>query len=208
MNFGSFSIFPIWKYRENSPYFSRSGNIGKILRIFPDLENLYILRIYTTDLFPKGFGEVKGGPKVAPLSPSTSLPKHNARARAAVRSALAYKSEVLYMTTYEEILMSCLEVFDPDYLFRQLAEECGELVQASLKYIRALNGETPITEEDAFDHYLEELVDVALMLKIAKADLSDDAKKLFEEKFKFKRARFIDRLNEEFEQRRDRRKQG
>lgn len=105
------------------------------------------------------------------------------------------------MTIYEEILIGCLDVFESDYLFRQLAEECGELVQASLKYIRALNGETPITEEDAFDHYLEELVDVALMLKIAKADLSDDAKKLFEEKFRFKRARFINRLNEEFKQR-------
>ena len=43
-----------------------------------------------------------------------------------------------------------------------LIEECGEVVQAATKLIRAKNGDTPITEQEAWDHLLEELADTEL----------------------------------------------
>jgi len=61
-----------------------------------------------------------------------------------------------------------------DYLYRQLAEECAELAQAALKVVRAQNGETPETLEDAMNHYIEELADVFVMHGIARLDLSAD----------------------------------
>lgn len=42
----------------------------------------------------------------------------------------------------------------------QLAEELSEASQAALKMIRALRGDTPVSERDARDHLLEELADV------------------------------------------------
>ena len=60
----------------------------------------------------------------------------------------------------------------PDYLYRQLAEECAELAQAALKVVRAQNGETPEKLEDAMDHYIEELADVFVMHNIASLDLN------------------------------------
>lgn len=61
----------------------------------------------------------------------------------------------------------------PDYLYRQLAEECAELAQAALKVVRAQNGETPEKLEDAMDHYIEELADVFVMHNIAVLNLND-----------------------------------
>ena len=43
-----------------------------------------------------------------------------------------------------------------------LIEECGEVVQAATKLIRAKNGDTSITEQEAWDHLLEELADTEL----------------------------------------------
>lgn len=61
---------------------------------------------------------------------------------------------------------------EPDYLYRQLAEECAELAQAALKVVRAQNGETPETLEDAMNHYIEELADVFVMHNLARLDLN------------------------------------
>ena len=60
----------------------------------------------------------------------------------------------------------------PDYLYRQLAEECAELAQAALKVVLAQNGETPEKLEDAMEHYIEELADVSGMHNIASLDLN------------------------------------
>lgn len=51
-----------------------------------------------------------------------------------------------------------------EYLLRQLSEECGELVQASLKLIRVWNKETPASEEECRQKLVEELADVELMI--------------------------------------------
>ena len=44
----------------------------------------------------------------------------------------------------------------------QLSEECGELIQALLKYIRATKGLTPISERECKENILEEVSDVLL----------------------------------------------
>lgn len=42
----------------------------------------------------------------------------------------------------------------------QLAEEAAELSQAALKLLRAIKGQTPVTEAEACAHLLEEMADV------------------------------------------------
>lgn len=82
----------------------------------------------------------------------------------------------------------------PDYLYRQLAEECAELAQAALKVVRAQNGETPEKLEDAMDHYIEELADVFVMTGIANCDLNAvQAKKMYNI-IEYKRERMAERL--------------
>lgn len=54
-------------------------------------------------------------------------------------------------------------------LLEQLAEECSELSQASLKIIRTMghsNNVTPIDFETAFENYREEIEDVLLVITI------------------------------------------
>ena len=48
----------------------------------------------------------------------------------------------------------------------QLAEESAELAQASLKLVRAIEGDTPVDETQAHDHLLEEIGDVKLCADI------------------------------------------
>ena len=54
-------------------------------------------------------------------------------------------------------------------LLEQLAEECGELAQASLKLIRAKgysSNATPKSERDATEQLKEEVIDVCMLLRI------------------------------------------
>lgn len=82
----------------------------------------------------------------------------------------------------------------PDYLYRQLAEECAELAQAALKVVRAQNGETPEKLEDAMEHYIEELADVFVMTGIANCDLNAvQAEKMYNI-IECKRERMAERL--------------
>ena len=41
----------------------------------------------------------------------------------------------------------------------QLAEEAAELSQAALKYLRVIRAETPVTEQEARTHLIEEIAD-------------------------------------------------
>lgn len=52
--------------------------------------------------------------------------------------------------------------------YEQLSEECGELIQASLKYLRALgNGNpTPVSIGEAYKNIKEEVTDVYLCLLV------------------------------------------
>ena len=51
-----------------------------------------------------------------------------------------------------------------EYMLRQMAEECNELAQAALKLIRVWHKETPMREDEAWEHLLEELADVEVMI--------------------------------------------
>ena len=53
-------------------------------------------------------------------------------------------------------------------VLEQLAEECSELAQASLKYARFLRGEnpTPKTEKECRDALVEEVADVTLCIRL------------------------------------------
>ena len=53
-------------------------------------------------------------------------------------------------------------------MLEQLAEECAELAQASLKYARLLRGDnpTPKTEQECLEALTEEIADVELCISI------------------------------------------
>ena len=53
-------------------------------------------------------------------------------------------------------------------VMEQLAEECSELAQASLKYARLLRGEnpTPKTEAECLESLTEEMADVELCISL------------------------------------------
>lgn len=53
-----------------------------------------------------------------------------------------------------------------DDILGQLTEECGELIQAAQKYIRANKGTTPLSQKDARKNLCEECADVALCIDI------------------------------------------
>lgn len=63
----------------------------------------------------------------------------------------------------------------PDYIYRQLAEECMELAQAALKVIRVKNGETPDSEDETVGNFLEEMADVCAMWDIAAKFMNEAA---------------------------------
>lgn len=87
-------------------------------------------------------------------------------------------------------------VYGPDYLPRQLAEECSELAQAALKLIRARNGETPDSLTKARNLYIEELADVWVMLDLALMDLTEDEIQYCVDISDYKRDRLKKRLCE------------
>lgn len=58
------------------------------------------------------------------------------------------------------------EVLPPDEILAQLAEECSEFSQASLKLRRAMNGvnPTPKTVPECWENFIEEYADVFLCI--------------------------------------------
>lgn len=62
---------------------------------------------------------------------------------------------------YKEIL----DKYGEEYILRQLAEECNELAQAALKYIRAKRGETPVDAVTAKILLIEEMADVEVAME-------------------------------------------
>ena len=90
-----------------------------------------------------------------------------------------------------------LDIIGLPALLEQLAEECAELGQASLKYARRLRGEnpTPKTGQECIDALVEETADVELCLNIlivAGIISNEDILKVFERKDN----RWLDRLKE------------
>ena len=90
-----------------------------------------------------------------------------------------------------------VEQYGKEYIFRQLAEEASELCQASLKMVRAMRRETPVSEQEASAHVLEEIADVEVMLTVLKtAVLNARGLEKVASTYQKKRDRMIDRMIE------------
>lgn len=91
------------------------------------------------------------------------------------------------MQNKEEIFDAIAGKYGKEYMLRQLAEECSELSQAALKYIRAARKETPMRTDEAIEHLTEEIADVLLMIDAVSATVLserdvDDVQEIKEQK--------------------------
>ena len=96
-----------------------------------------------------------------------------------------------------EIFEAISEKYGKLYMLRQMAEECSELAQAALKYIRALRNETPMRIDEAIEHLTEEIADVRLMIDAVSATMLserdvEDVQAIKEQKLDRWKARMID----------------
>lgn len=101
------------------------------------------------------------------------------------------------MTDSTTLLRLLNESCKPDYLYRQLAEECTELAQAALKKVRYAKHEMPLSQKgDVANNYLEELADVGLMRELAVMTLERQERETVQKIMQFKRERMERRLRE------------
>ena len=101
------------------------------------------------------------------------------------------------MQNKEEIFEHIAGKYGKEYILRQLAEECSELSQAALKYIRAVRKETPMRIDEAIEHLTEEIADVRLMIDAVSATVLsernvDDVQAIKEQKLDRWKKRLID----------------
>lgn len=64
----------------------------------------------------------------------------------------------------QQKLVDICDTLGREELLGQLTEECGELIQATQKFRRALKGTTPVSLDEAQVHLTEEIADVALCM--------------------------------------------
>lgn len=101
------------------------------------------------------------------------------------------------MTESTTLLRLLNESCKPDYLYRQLAEECTELAQAALKKVRYMKHEMPLSQKgDVANNYLEELADVGVMRELAVMTLERQERETVQKIMQFKRKRMERRLRE------------
>ena len=101
------------------------------------------------------------------------------------------------MTDSTTLLKLLGEKCKPDYLYRQLAEECTELAQAALKKVRYMKHEMPLSQKgDVANNYLEELADVGVMRELAVMTLERQERETVQKIMQFKRERMERRLRE------------
>ena len=101
------------------------------------------------------------------------------------------------MQNKEEIFEAISGKYGKEYMLRQMAEECNELAQAALKYIRAARKETPMRIDEAIEHLTEEIADVRLMIDAVSATVLserdvDDVQAIKEQKLERWKTRLID----------------
>lgn len=101
------------------------------------------------------------------------------------------------MTDSTTLLKLLNESCKPDYIYRQLAEECTELAQAALKKVRYAKHEMPLSQKgDVEGNYLEELADVGVMWELAMLALRTQERDKAHEIMERKRERMERRLRE------------
>lgn len=99
------------------------------------------------------------------------------------------------MTDSTTLLRLLNESCKPDYIYRQLAEECTELAQAALKKVRYMKHEMPLSQKgDVANNYLEELADVGVMWELAMLALRTQEREIVQKIMQFKRGRMEERL--------------
>ena len=101
------------------------------------------------------------------------------------------------MQNKEEIFEAIAGKYGKEYMLRQLAEECSELSQAALKYIRAARKETPMRIDEAIEHLTEEIADVrltidAVLVTVLPERDVDDVQAIKEQKLDRWKKRLID----------------
>ena len=101
------------------------------------------------------------------------------------------------MQNKEEIFETIAGKYGKEYMLRQMAEECCELSQAALKYIRAARKGTPMRIDEAIEHLTEEIADVRLMIDAVSAIVLserdvDDVQAIKEQKLDRWKKRMID----------------
>ena len=101
------------------------------------------------------------------------------------------------MQNKEEIFEAITGKYGKEYMLRQMAEECSELSQAALKYIRAVRKETPMRIDEAIEHLTEEIADVSLIIDAVSATVLsecnvDDVQEIKEQKLERWKKRMID----------------
>ena len=106
------------------------------------------------------------------------------------------------MQNKEEIFEAIAGKYGKEYMLRQMAEECSELSQAALKYIRAARKETPMRIDEAIEHLTEEIADVRLMIDAVSATVLserdvDDVHAIKEQKLERWKTRMIDGVMDE-----------
>ena len=101
------------------------------------------------------------------------------------------------MTDSTTMLRLLNESCKPDYLYRQLAEECTELAQAALKKVRCMKHEMPLSQKgDVEGNYIEELADVRVMSWLVEQALKPQERESMHRIMQFKRERMERRLRE------------
>lgn len=101
------------------------------------------------------------------------------------------------MTDSTTLLKLLGEKCKPDYLYRQLAEECTELAHAALKKVRYAKHEMPLSQKGNVDaNYIEELADVRVMSWLAEQALKPQEREAMLRIARFKRERMEQRLRE------------
>lgn len=92
-------------------------------------------------------------------------------------------------------MMEIVEKYGAEYMLRQLAEECTELAQASLKLIRSRRKETPMREDEATEKFMEEMADVSLMMQMVfDCMLTPEMSKCIGDIYERKENRMYDRM--------------
>lgn len=95
-------------------------------------------------------------------------------------------------------MFEIIEKYGEEYILRQLAEECTELAQAALKLIRSRRKETPMREDEAREHLIEEIADVFVMADfVYNGMLNDEEQNCLNSIQESKECRMYDRMLDE-----------
>lgn len=95
----------------------------------------------------------------------------------------------------QEISDSIADTIGFERVLQQLAEECSELAQSSLKLVRSIDGKNPTNKPyaECCKDWTEEIADVLVCMTVATVALESP---LIEKIFKDKLRRWEERLNE------------